>query len=192
MRHSFLVIALFAMVLGGCMMMGMGGGMMGWDGQPRSLDIQTPERIVREMIFGDYRLVADFPPLNRHQESLLSLRTHSSNDSLSIALMVRLIITLGEQEEGIEHVLLEEILTPSTDGRYEFSFTPHAKGFYHITFLVEQLGDTNMEKPFILSATQEVKATDMSGQSGSKISTLLIVGAAGMVVMMIVMMGIRF
>ena len=72
-------------------------------------------------------------------------------------------ITIGQKNDSEENVLLEELLTesgskrsPSDNGRYEFSFTPQEKGTYRIAFLIEKVGDTRLDKPLILSATQEV------------------------------------
>ena len=185
-------ICLGAIATSGCMMMGMGGGMMGSDAQQQG---EEKERIIKEMMFGDYRIVAEFPPLRVDEESILLLHIHSRNDSLSTAAAVRVIVSLGEQKDGAEHVLLEEVGTPRGHGEYEYFFTPHEEGYYRLSFLVEQLDDSPLREPLILSATQEVKTMENSmgnmEQKTSPISPLLIVGGAAMVAMMIVMLGVR-
>ncbi len=147
---SFSIIA-----LSGCMMMGMCGGMMG-DMQHQSQEAPGKGPITKEMIFGGYRIVAEFSSLEQHKKSLLSLRVRSLNDASWTSSTVRIIITIGQKNNGEENVLLEELLTQSGNGAYEFSFTPQEKGTYRIAFLIENVGDTRLEKPLILSAAQEV------------------------------------
>lgn len=148
------VIAAFGIIaLNGCMTMGMCGSMMGSN---QSQEAAEKEPIVKEMTYGDYRIVAGFSPLEQHKKSLLSLRVRSLNDAPAISSTVRIIITIGQTKDGEENVLLEELLTQSGDGAYEFSFTPQKKGTYRIAFLIEKLGDTRLEKPLILSAAQEM------------------------------------
>ncbi|MGH7602247.1 MAG: hypothetical protein ACREOI_38265 [bacterium] len=55
------------------------GSMMGGDSHPRAREASPSkaERIVKEVVYGDFRLVAEFPPLQQHQEAMLSLRIHS-------------------------------------------------------------------------------------------------------------------
>lgn len=164
---SAVIVSFSVAAMSGCMMMGMCGGMMGSN---QSQEAAEKEPIVKEMTYGDYRIVAEFSALEQHKKSLLSLRVRSlsegrrldslrlltENDAPAVSSTVRIIITLGQKNDGEENVLLEELLTQSGNGAYEFSFTPQEKGTYRIAFLIEKVGDTQLEKPLILSAAQEV------------------------------------
>jgi len=191
------VIVIGGMALNGCMMMGMSGGMMGGDGSQRAHDTEESERIVKELIFGDYRLIAEFPPLRQGQESLLSLHIHSSDSSRAITAFARMIISREKMQEGIENILIiQEMLTPFEAGIYAYSFTPRETGQLHLTFLVERLGDSTLNKPLMFTATQEVKAMtesemDNNKQGGFSLTPLLIAGGVVMVAMMLLMFGSR-
>lgn len=183
------IIVIGSMALSGCMMMG------GHDSH-QAQDAEESERIVKEVILGDYRIVAEFPPLLEGQESLLLLHVHSSDSSRSIAAIARIIISREEVQEGVENILIQEVLTPSEDGMYAYSFTPGEAGPFHLTFLVEQLGDLPLKKPLILSATQEVRAMsenemDKSDHGSFSMTPLFIVGGAVMAAMMLLMFGAR-
>ena len=160
MRKSIEAVAVFALAgtgLTGCMMMGMCGGMMGGGGQQQSQAAREGEPIVKETTYDNYRIVAEFLPLKQLQESDMSLRIRSSSDSRSVAATVTIIITVAKREGGAENVILEERLSPTKNGEYNYSFTPHDSGVYHITFLIEQLGNTVLEKPVILSGAHRVE-----------------------------------
>ena len=178
------------------MMMGMSGGMMGGDHSHRTHDTKVNERIVKEMIVDDCHLVAEFPPLMQGRESILLLHIHSSDSLDSVHSIATIIISREETQEGIENILMQEVLTSYENGVYMYSFTPQEIGSHHLTFLVEQLGDSPLKKPLILSAIQEVKAMteseiDSKNQGGFSMTPLLIVGATVMVAMMLLMFGSR-
>ena len=146
-------IASFSIVaLSGCMMMGMCGVM----GSKTSQEGPDKEPIVKEVTYGDHRIVATFPLLQRNKQALLSLHVYSLNDASRTSSDVRIIVTIVQRSNGEENVLLDEILTQSDNGAYEFSFVPQEKETYHIAFLIERVGDTQLEKPLILSADQEM------------------------------------
>jgi len=183
-------------LLNGCMMMGMSGGMMRGDHSHQTHDAEASERIVKEMIVDDYHLIAEFPPLLQGRESILSLHIHSSDSSHSIPAAAKIIISREEAQEGIENILMQEVLAKSEEGMYTYAFTPRETGSHRLTFLLERLGDSPSKEPLILSTKQVVKAMsegdmDMKNQGGFSVTPLLIVGGAVMVAMMLLMFGSR-
>lgn len=184
-----IILAMGSLVLNGCGMMHLGGGMMSGDSHQHSGHNSQPEkeRIVKEMLFGDYRFIAEFPPLQPHQPSLLSLGIYSSNNSLVAAARVRMRISTVEKG-ATEQIVVDRLLEPSGSSRYEYSFTPHLEATYNLTFQVERLEAGELDKPLILSATGEVAQGESNHANAHHTTHWMIMGGVLMTAMMVGMM----
>jgi hypothetical protein len=185
MRYlSSFVIASFGAVFGGCMMMSMGGGMMGGDGHHQSHDGENMERIVKEVMYGDCRITAEFPPLLLHEEVFFSLQIELLNDSLVNDAVVWLAIAIKNDDDDWDAVV-DEVLVPSTAGRFEHSFIPHDKGEYRIGFRIEQLNGTPVKSPLTVSVTRPVTETLQHVHGPPAMTTLIVIGSILMIGMMV-------
>lgn len=194
-RRAFVIgtVVSFTVVFTGCMVSGMCGGMMQDNSQSESDKLRhiKRERTLKEAIVGSYRIVAEFPPLMYGDKATPSLLVFTSGDSLWLDARVMMIVSLEDKKSMIENILLEEPLKPSQDGNYTYSFVPRENGVYHVSFLVEQLDRTPLEKPIIISMEQDVVAMETSNQSRGKISPLMLISGVLMATMMIVMIATR-
>lgn len=184
-----IILAMGSLVLNGCAMMHPGGGMMPGDSHQHSGHNSQPERgrIVKEMLFGDYRFIAEFPPLQPHRPSLLSLGIYPSNNSLMVAARVRMRISTVEKD-AMEQIVEDRLLEPSGGSRYEYSFTPHLEATYQLTFQVERLEAGELDKPLILSVTREAATGENNPANARKTTHWIIMGSILMAGMMAGMM----
>lgn len=184
-----IILAMGSLVLNGCAMMHPGGGMMSGDSHQHSGHTSQPEkeRIVKEMLFDDYRLIAEFPPLQPHQPSFLLLDIYSSNNSLAAAARVRMLISIVEQN-ATEQIVEDLLLEPSGGSRYEYSFTPHLEATYHLAFQIERLEAAELDKPLILSATREAAKGESNHANAHQTTHWMIMGGVLMTAMMVGMM----
>jgi hypothetical protein len=176
---------LLSFFLTGCMMF-MHGGMSHGNSHNEHSESQMPPTITKDVTIGDYHLVAEFPHLMKEMETTFSLRIYKSKDSLWTNASVRIRIS---KENGKEKFLVDEIVMPSADNEYAFSFSPNDESKYVIEFLVEQLDESLLKQPISLSATQEVMQMKMDHGSDSETSPWMYVGGAVMLAMMVAMIG---
>jgi len=178
MKYFILTTILFFYLiqLNGCMMMH--GGMMGKSHSSHTQAEDNVKPIVKDATIGDYHLVAEFPSLVQHSETKFSLKIILPNESLWTNAHVRIKISEGKENE------IDEVLSPSNEGKYEYSFPVHEKGLYTIAFVVEQLDESLLKMPIILSSEQTVQEMKHKNTGDNETSLWYYVGGVAMVVMM--------
>ncbi len=181
----YLLIAAFLISLNSCMMF-MHGGMQHDNHDSSSIE----QSIVKDVSIGKYHIIAEFPPLQQHQETNFTLKIFSSKDSLWIRATIRLEISEGNEDDG-KPAEVVQLLSPSENNMYEYAFTPHEEANYNINFIVEQIDSTELPSLIFLSADRFAKPMTMehSEHSSFELSPMMLVGGIAMLAMMVVMFG---
>lgn len=144
---------------------------------------------MKELRYGNYTIIAEFPPLRLSETTIFSLQIKSSVDSVENAAKVR--IRVKNANSTRSDAIVEKLLSVSNDSTFKFSFSPSEKGVYDIEFLIEELGNVPLEKPLTLSARQEIAMMENDQRNSIGSSSPVIIGGVIMATMMLVMLGLR-
>lgn len=200
MRTRWLVVALSAVWLQGCMMGMMGG--MGGMGQPMPSDMSGGDTsrsagrqgIVKEVVAGEMRVTADFPvfgPLDSLEYSVMlrELDGRTITADATIVLMVSSATDHGMRPG--EPVSTTPLPVRRSDGSFVFRPSIPRDGAYRLTVLVERVGATALDPPLRLEQVVQLSAPVHSAQATGNmrrtagLTPLLVLGAGLMAVMMI-------
>ncbi len=169
------------LLFSGCMMSGM---MM--DHSSHEQNATHPEKLVKEIITDDYRVVAEIPAIIFDQESSAFLRVYPLNDSTLLPMEGT--VTLRDVGDN-NAVISSQKFIVSKNQEYEYKFSLHHPSDYRIIFEIESVNENKLNKPIIADAL--VKSQPMSGHSGDnggfKLSTPIIIGSVVMASVMIIM-----
>lgn len=180
-----LILISSALLFSGCMMSGM---MMDHSSHEQNTDNakKNPDKLVKEIITDDYRVVAEIPTIIFDQESSAFLRVYLLNDST--LLPAEGMVTLRDVGNN-NAVISSQRFIVSKKQEYEYKFSLHHPSDYRIIFEIESVNENKLNKPIIADAL--VKSQPMSGHSsensGFKLSTPIIIGSVVMASVMIIM-----
>jgi len=173
------------LLFSGCMMSGM---MMDHSSREQNRDHEqnSPEKLVKEIITDDYRVIAEIPTIIFDRESSAFLRVFPLNDST--LLPIEGTVTLRDIGNN-NTVISSQKFIVSKNQEYVYKFSLHHPSDYQIIFEIESISENKLNKPIIADGL--VKSERMSGHSsesgGFKLSTPIIIGGVVMVSMMIIM-----
>lgn len=213
------VLALLSstLFLSSCMHM----GMMGTHGGHQIGEHQTASEtsLEKEVVIGDIKATAFFPPLTLGKETLIELRLSNLRSGLPVssaavsfhAMYLHRVGGSGEHGAHMAHGEKDSLLArPDADhavsfeqeveespqrGLYSVAFTPSQSGEHRLMFHVTAIGGNRLEPELVIEVTRSVASPQpshggMMHGTGST-SEYLIIGGALMGAMMIVMWATR-
>lgn len=178
-------------VLSGCMMMGMHGGMMG---HSESHAAERPgEALVKEVIVNGVSVSAEFPPARvgsvvRYVVKIVDARSGEPIQNAKVHATIERARQENATTDHTSHVPHTSADSESftfnqrTDGSYSWNYEFKTPGVYDIRFEVYDLGEE--QSPVVLSARREVQASHKE-HGGIEATPVILIGAAVMGAMMV-------
>lgn len=197
-RSGLLLFAVgaLALLLSGCMAVGMGmgmHGMMGHDASHQDQSLNIP--LIEEMHAGQVRIALEISPLTPGEEAILSVEI---SDLQSGAPLSGAQVTFAVQQVGHSPASAPAHLADDLSGRraeevaekgiYQLRHVFTEPGVYKITAQVRLSGSDTAASPLIISATREVGHREHATPSLG-LSPRGVLSGLGMVLMMAAMMG---
>ena len=186
-------------VLNGCMMMGMHGGMMGGSHK----ESQTTEAVpvlVKESVVGNVRVIVEYPParvgaITTYTVSVLDASNSQARSGATISAEIR---TASEERGADLHEMHSEkhdssitVAESVQTGVYTFQHRYSNPGPNEMRITISALAHEKLDPPIVVSTVRDVRA-DHSSHSPPQADvdyTLYIAGAIAMAVMMVFVMG---
>lgn len=207
-----LIIAV-SLVFSSCMHAGMMGTGEGHH-SGASLERAGDHVLEKEVIVGDVRALALFPPLRRGEDVMLTLRLVDANTGTAISgaqvfFHAQYTHTIDRNEthdhsgakstgrpESAHDIHIEQEVEESREtGVYSLPYGSSQPGNHTLMFHITAIGERRLDPEITVEATRRVPAEGHDHQRGmmgdTSMSTYVIVGAAAMAVMMIVMLAGR-
>lgn len=188
------------LTLSSCMHLGMVGGH-----DSREETVKPAERVEKEVVSGDLRVVVAIPPLEERRESVVTLRLTGSSDNQPVS-GAEVLLTMNYRHEGepeshhppsrLSHdIYFDQLIAESEPGLFEIRFEPSSVGAHSFTFAVTA-EQNKASGPLIVEAvafasTQNDHHGSDGMHAGTNLSTLAIIGGAAMGAMMIVVWASR-
>lgn len=183
-------------VLSGCMMMGMHGGMMGGSHQ-ESQSTEASPALVKESVVGNVKVIVEYPParvgsITTYTVSVLDASTNQPRSGATISAAIR---TASEGHQGDVHEMHGEehdssipVAESTQTGVYTFQYRYTNPGPNEIRVTISALGNERLDPPIVVSTVRDVRGDHGDHSDGVDYALYTIVGATAMVVMMLFVM----
>jgi len=187
----FFLIGMSVFLLNGCMMM----GMHGMSGHDASNPMSPPgNMIIKEVHSNNVDITLKIPPLLTDLKSSITLQIYDTKSGLPLS---GAFVLFSFREAGQLRVENDKEISRSTreynasetanNGTYKLEYIPKTAGLIEIGATI-QLPGTDTSNPLTVMATQQVVQASASQSKMSGMKPMAIMGGAGMLVMMVVMM----
>jgi hypothetical protein len=181
--HGFLL--LIALSFSGCMMGGI--GVMEMDHQQDHGDTDSEKAISKEVITLNYKLVAEFPVPQQHNQVNYTLQIYDriTNERIIQSEVLFEVTKRGKDNSTDVEKLVSTKIETDENKNYVYSFAFHLEREVQVGFKIYSIGNEKFAAPIEIFSNQKVVAEHSNHESGSWVDPLWIIGAAAMTAIMI-------